>query len=249
MGVSPQNSGLTHEPSYPKVLICSLSRINNLDTSNNSLLLKNLFAEWPREHLAQIYSGGNNGDEGFCEQQYQIGPHDRRFGRLFFKLKGEYADASLSAVSAETVRAAEPRSSQLGRLKQRAGRYLMDSGLYELIFKLRPSQQLVDWAKKFDPDIILAQGYNLSFTWLLLLLKRQLQKTLAYYCSDDWPSYLYTSREGLCGMTAPLVRRIVDRATKQLLVATDMPFSFNGMMGEEYERRYGKPFTTLMHCD
>jgi hypothetical protein len=245
----PQNAGSNRVPLYPKVLICSLSRINSNDTFNNSLLLKNLFAEWPRERLAQIYSGGSNSDEGFCEKQYQIGPHDRRFGRLFFKLKGEYCDASLSAFSSEPVRSVAQRSSQIGRLKQRAGRYLMDSGLYELLFKLRPSQQLVDWAKEFDPDIILAQGYNLSFTWLLLFLNSQLQKPLAYYCSDDWPSYLYASREGLYGLTAPLVRRIVDRTTKRLLAATEVPFSFNDMMGEEYERRYGKPFSTLMHCD
>ena len=249
IGTFSKNIVLPHGPSYPKVLICSLSRINSHDTFNNSLLLRNLFAEWPREHLAQIYSGGSNGDEGFCDQQYQIGLHDRRFGRLFFKLKGEYADASLSAFSIEPVRDAAQRSSQHALLKQRAGRYLMDSGLYELIFKMRPSQRLLEWAEAFDPDIIMAQGYNLSFTLLPLLLKKRLKKPLAYYCSDDWPSYLYVSRDGLSALTAPLMCRIVNRSTNQLLAETDVPFSFNDMMGEEYERRYGKIFTTLMHCD
>lgn len=245
----PQNASSNCAPFYPKILICALTRINEGDIFSNNLLLRNIFAEWPRERLAQIYSGGGNGDQGFCGHQYQIMPRDRRFGSLFFKLKGEYADASPTAFSAKPVRGASQRSSQHLRLKQRAGRYLMDSGLYELFFKLQPSQQLLDWAESFDPDIILAQGYNLSFTLLPRFLKKQLKKPLAYYCSDDWPSYLYASHYGLYAMTALLMRRIVDKSTKQLLAATDVPFSFNDMMGEEYERRYGKPFTTLMHCD
>jgi hypothetical protein len=249
MDASPEHVVLTSERYYPKVLICALTRINKNDTFNNNLLLRNLFAEWPRERLGQIYSGGSNGDEGFCGHQYQVGPDDRRFGKLFFRLKGECSDTSHTDFSAEPDRVSEQKPSQLGRLKQHAGRFLMDSGLYELLFKLRPSQQLVDWAEAFEPDIILAQGYNLSFTWLPLLLKRELKKPMAYYCSDDWPSYLYAPRDGLCAITAPLLRRIVNNSTQQLLAATDIPFSFNDMMGEEFKRRYGKHFTTLMHCD
>ena len=234
---------------YPKVLICALTRINKNDTINNNLLLRNLFTEWPNVRLAQIYSGGSNGDEGFCEHLFQIGPDDRHFGKIFFKLKGEYYDSSHNEFAADEINTNAQKPSQLAQLKQRAGRYLMDSGLYELFFKLRLSRQLVDWAEAFDPDIILAQGYNLSFTWLPLMLKRQLKKKMAYYCSDDWPSYLYTSRDGLCAITEPLMRRIVNNSSRQLLAATDVPFSFNDMMGEEFERRYEKPFTTLMHCD
>lgn len=249
MGGSPANIELTREQYYPKVLICALSRINKNDTFNNNLLLRNLFANWPQERLAQIYSGGGNGDDGFCGHQYQIGPEDRHFGKLFFRLKGEYTDTSRMDFTAGPDPAVSQKLSPLNRFKQQAGRFLMNSGSYELIFKLRPSKQLLDWAAVFAPDIILAQGYSLSFTWLPLLLKRQLNKPLAFYCSDDWPTYLYASRRGFCGVTAPLMRRIVHKATQQLLAATDVPFAFNALMSEEYERRYAKHFTSLMHCD
>jgi hypothetical protein len=234
---------------YPRVLIISGARINAADNLNGGLLLRNLFAEWPHASLAQIYSGGDNNDEGFCGQQYLIGPNDRQFGKLFFRLKGEYADTSRTDFTAEPDNIAPQRPSQLNRLKQQTGRFLMDSGLYELLFKLRPSQKLLAWVKEFKPDIILAPGYNLTFTWLPLYLKKQLNKPLAFYNSDDWPTYLYASRDGLCAITAPLMRRIVNSSTQQLLAATDVPFAFNNLMGEEYERRYGKAFTTLMHCD
>jgi hypothetical protein len=249
MGLSPEHEKVTNDRYYPKVLICALTRINKNDSFNNNLLLRNLFADWPRERLAQIYSGGSNGDVGFCGQQYQIAINDRQFGKLFFRLKGGYANTSRTDFSAVPAHGGPLRSSPLSRLKQATGRFIMDSGLYELIFKLRPSQQLNDWAEDFEPDIILAQGYNLTFTWLPLFLKRQLKIPLAYYCSDDWSTYLYASKAGLCAMTSSLMRRMVEKSTKQLLAATDVPFAFNDLMGKEYERRYDKSFTTLMHCD
>src|SRR5665647_2071384 len=72
---------------YPRVLIVSGYRINAADTANNGLLLRNLFGAWPKSHLAQIYSGGDNGDEGFFGAYYQLGPQDRRLGNFFYRMK------------------------------------------------------------------------------------------------------------------------------------------------------------------
>jgi hypothetical protein len=225
-----------------------LSRINATDAANNGLLLRNLFSAWPREQLAQIYSGGSNGDQGFCGHEYLISARDRRFGEQFFKLKKEQVPASRTSFAVEQS-TAPTKQSQSSRLKAQVGSFIQDSGLYEIIFKIKPSEQLMDWVKEFDPEIILAQGYNLSFVWLPLLLKRRFNIPMAFYNSDDWPSYLYAPCNGVFAVTSPFMSRIVARSTKELIAATDMPFAFNDMMGEEYERRYGKSFKTLMHCD
>ena len=236
--------------SYPKILICCLTRINKEDVFNGNLLLRNLFTDWPCERLAQIYSGGSNGDEGFCKYQYQIAACDRQLGNLFFKLKGSYKSDSITYFGDSLEDRANSSSNPIiGKIKSTVGSFIMDSGLYELLFMLRPSKQLIDWVEAFQPDIILAQGYNLTFTWLPVLLKKRLNKPLAYFSSDDWPSYLYSSSDGLLTITALLMRRLVKKATAQLFSATDVPFSFNDVMGEDYEQRYEKQFTTLMHCD
>lgn len=233
---------------HPRVLIVALSRINAIDTANNGLLLRNLFSTWPRENLAQIYSGGSNGDQGFCGHEYLISARDRRFGEQFFKLKKEQVPTSRTSFTAEHSSALR-KQNQSSRIKAQVGSFIQDSGLYEIIFKIKPSEQLLDWVREFDPEIILAQGYNLSFVWLPIMLKRQFNMPMAFYNSDDWPSYLYAPCNGLFAATSPFMRRIVARSTKELIAATDMPFAFNDMMGEEYERRYGKSFKTLMHCD
>ena len=234
---------------FPRVLICSISRINAYDNGSNNLLLRNLFADWPRDHLAQIYSGGSNGDEGFCGMDYQIGAIDRRFGSLFMRLKSDYNHSynpnSTFVDSNQPLRKENP----LRRIVSKVGSFLMDSGLYELIFRLRISSDLLHWVKEYNPDIIFAQGYSLSFIKLPLKLKEHFRKPITFFTSDDWPTYLYAKKGGMLSLTAPYMHRLITSSTKRLLQETDIPFSFNDMMGEEYERRYGKKFITIMHSD
>jgi glycosyltransferase involved in cell wall biosynthesis len=226
-----------------------MSRINEYDMMSNNLLLRNLLAEWPRERLAQIYSGGSNNDNGFCGNYYVISARDRVFGDLFFRLKKNYSDISrTTSVQENEISTASDRGSG-ARLKGIAGRIFMKSGLYELFFRIRPSNTLINWAREFAPDVILAQGYSLSFVWLVLFLEKHLNRPIAYYSSDDWPSYLHRAHDGILAFTAPFMGRIVERSASRLFEKVDVSFSFNRMMGEEYERRYGKTSTPLMHCD
>ena len=71
---------------FPKVLIITKTLINDIDSGGASL--RNWFKEWPREHLAQLYSGVAIDRDPFCGFNFQIGLNERRFGRLFSKLKG-----------------------------------------------------------------------------------------------------------------------------------------------------------------
>jgi hypothetical protein len=234
---------------YPKILICSLSRIHRRDRQSNNLLLRNLFADWPRERLAQIYSGGERLDEGFCGRSRQLTEEDRRWGSVFFGLKGKYTDTAKTAFGAEACTAPQERATVLSRLKHSIGIFCMETGLYELIFTLRPSRSLLAWVNDFAPDIIFAQGYSLSFVLLPLMLKRHLNLPIAYYASDDWPAYLYRSTNVFRSAVSYFVRRELASATMRLLRESEMPFSFNPIMGEEYERRYGRPFIPLMLGD
>lgn len=239
------------EERYPRVLICTLSRLNSGDNDGNNLLLRNLFTEWPREQLAQIYSGGGNGDEGFCDRYYHVAAEDRGHGAIFMRLKGNfnssYNDTAVSTSINNDPLTCKANSSR--RLVGRIGHFIMNSGIYELVFPIRPSENLLRWVEDFHPDIIFAQGYSLSFIWLPILLKTHFQKPLAFFTSDDWPSYLYAQKQGTLAVTAPFMHRFVTSLTRRLLRMTDIPFSFNEMMNEEYERRYGKRFTPIMHSE
>ena len=232
---------------YPRVLVVALGRINAADTSNNGLLLRNLFGRWPGENLAQIYSGGDNGDEGFFGHYYRLGPQDRRLGRLFYRLKaeaqGEMAEANAVTASGKTLVASTAPLRVLGK------RLLMDTGLYELIFRPRLSREMLDCVESFRPDVIFAQGYNLAFTWLPLMLAHHSRLPIVYYPTDDWPNNRYRSDMSRFPVVARLARQAVITSSRQLVEASTVRLAFNRFMQEEYRRCYGKEFTVLMHGD
>jgi glycosyltransferase involved in cell wall biosynthesis len=235
---------MVEDSKYPRVLVAALARINAVDSMNNGLLLRNLFGSWPREKLAQIYSSGDTGDEGFFGHYYKLGPQDRRLGRLFYKWKAEMLDAA-----AKTARAQYNAASQAASTGSRARRLLVDTGLYEMIFTPRLSAEMRAWVEAFRPDIIFAQGYNLTFAWLPVLLKEATHARLAFFCSDDWPTYLYAGLLGESHFMRWLMGPIVRKSVSRLLDATDVPLAFGNPMAEEYADRYGKSFTVLSHAD
>lgn len=222
---------------YPRILVVALGRINAADNFNNGLLLRNLFGQWPRENLAQIYSSGDNSDEGFFGRYYQLGPVDRRLGSLFYCLK---AQAQNESFGSETLTQAPTTLTRAASLRALGKRLLMDSGLYELVFAPRLSREMLAWVEKFRPDAIFAQGYNLTFTWLPLMLARYFNLPIIYYPTDDWPSDLYKKS---------FVHSIVQKASHQLVSTAQICIAFNSLMQQEYLQRYAREFVVLMHGD
>lgn len=234
---------------YPKILILALGRINERDTSNNGLFLRNLFGkEWPRERLAQIYSSGDVGDTGFFGHYYRLGPKDRILGSLFYRLKAnsDYSEkGQLILIKKKRNFIQEIKQS----LKEKTLKLFVDTGLYELIFRPKISNELLTWVNNFKPDVIFAQGYNLTFSWLPVMLKERTGVRLCVLTTDDWPKYLYAGMYGESTLLKWLVRPHVDKAAMELFSRADFPFAFGFPMGAEYQKRYGKTFTVLNHSD
>ncbi len=232
---------------YPRVLVVVMGRINAADNFNNGLLLRNLFARWPKENLAQIYSGGDNGDAGYFGHYYKLGPRDRRLGWLFYKLKSEALKESAEEMPILTGNRAS--ISRVATLRVFGNRMLMDTGLYELIFRPRLSRAMTEWVEYFRPDFIFAQGYNLAFTWLPLMLAKRFRLPIVYYPTDDWSENCYRPELGSKGILARLARRTVIVSARQLVDRATVCLAFNPFMQEEYRKRYDKEFTVLMHGD
>ena len=229
------------------MLVVALGRINANDSYNNGLLLRNLFGYWPRENIAQIYSSGDNGDRGYFGSYYKIGAADRIFGSFFYNLKIKTETASSRDVIPDQKQTVDIEFKR--QIKHIAKRLFIDTGLYELIFRPKISHQMSSWIEAFKPDIILAQGYNLTFTWLPLLLKKHSGFKLSFLTTDDWPTYLYSGRLGELTLFRWLVRPIVKNLVNRFFAEVDVPFAFGQPMADEFAIRYGKKFLTLNHVD
>ncbi len=232
---------------YPKILIIAIGRINLIDTANNGLLLRNLFGNWPKDNMAQIYSSGSNGDIGFFAHYYQLGPKERHLGRMFYTIKiNDQNPVKKQSLSPNLL---HNKLSIISKFKNLLKRIIIDTGLYEFIFRPRLSTKILSWVKEFQPDIIFAQGYNLTFTWLPVMLKERLDLSLIYYPTDDWPVDLYINKGRFNPLITPLIRRAVSSASKRIVEKASLRIAFNRFMQEEYVKRYKKEFTILMHGD
>jgi glycosyltransferase involved in cell wall biosynthesis len=231
----------------PKVLILALGRINAADTANNGLLLRNLFGALPREALAQIYSSGDNGDQGFFGHYYRLGPKDRRLGTKFYKLKADVLNEMVSGAEGHDASAVAPGKSAV--FKSVLKRLIVETGFYELIFRPRLSAKMLAWVREFKPDMIFSQGYNLTFAWLPVMLSKRFNLPIAYYPTDDWPNTEYRIGSQNLPVISYLMNRMVDRASRDLVAASSVRLAFNRYMQEEYLSRYNREFKVLMHGD
>ncbi len=232
---------------YPRVLIVTLGRINAADTENNGLLLRNLFANWPRENLAQIYSSGENDDLGFFGHYYKMGLGDRLMGALFYKIKTKELGDSIQLKSTPSVNS--KGTEKFFNIKSIGRQLLVDTGLYEFIFRPRLSRKLKLWVGDFQPDIIFSQGYNYSFALLPLLLSNYFRLPLAYYPTDDWPNEKYRISHYSNSIISRFTGRVVSKTAFRLVNNSVVRLAFNHYMREEYRKRYGKEFSVLMHGD
>lgn len=236
------------QENYPRVLIVVMGRINAVDSANNGLLLRSIFGRLPRQNLAQIFSGGDNGDNGFFDRYYELGPKDRRLGRLFFRLKHE--GLTNIVLEKKSDSSSKQKTSIIkSSLISFGMKMLMGSGLYELIFRPRMSQDMVSWVKEFHPEIIFAQGYNLAFTWLPMILANYFQIPIAYFPGDDWPANRYRPEFDNSTFFSRISRQVVIKASTRLVKMSKIKIANSTFMQEEYKKRYGQDFNILMMGD
>jgi len=238
-GVSPPKD--ENAARFPRVLIVYHMCLNKAD--QHGLSLRSWFADWPRERLAQIYSGGEVGTERFCSRNFCLGVGERRWGKLFFRIKGSsLGEAGLPVVAFS--QGMPVRRTLLSRLKGVVARGLMNSGLWELLFRPTLSPELERWVREFAPQVIYCQGYSLTFAWLPVLLHRRFGIPICFQTTDDWPKSLYGDSP-----FSWFVRPFVKRATEDLVSSAMFRFSFGYEMTREYSNRYRRDFESLLICD
>lgn len=230
--------------SYKKICIITAGRINKYDTANNGLLFRSLFKNWPKENISQIYNSGCNNDEGFFSNYYQLNEKDRRWGKIYAKLHNNEHNSFVSISSKQ-----KKKKNLIDPLFSILKKTLIETGLYELIFRPRLSIELKIWLDQIKPDIILAQGYSLTFSKLPILIKNYTHAKLAFFTTDDWPKYLYSGAQGESKFLSFLPRMKLKKTVTKLIKEVDIPIAFGSPMQEEYTRRYRKPFHSLFHAD
>jgi len=228
---------------YKKILIVTAGRINCADTTNNGLLFRNLFRSWPKDRIAQVFNSGSNSDEGFFSSYYQLGVNDRRFGYLYSRLHQE------SFPSSEPKNKQPKQENLFHKLIPYFRSLFIETGIYELFFRPKLSEELKQWLNFFKPELVLVQGYSITFTELPLLIKKYTGAKLVFFTTDDWPKYLYNGNKGEFKFLSLLPRYRLNQIVNKLRHEVEIQIDYGHPMQDEYSKRYKKHFESVIHSD
>lgn len=234
----------TYKNEYPRVLIVIKSQVNDVDSTGMSL--RNWFHGWPRESLAQVYSGvaGNGAD--MIGASFQLGVAERKLGRLFFRLKrSSLSQAGMPYGRAELVERVAPNFWRriYNKLSRRIGGGMISSGLWELLFPPRISPALRAWIEDFKPDVLFVQGGDISFMRLPVQIAKEFNVPICFDVVDDWVEHLYKD-----GAMSSFIRPVVEESFRRLVESSPLCYAIGPTMAAEYNTRYGVSFKTLMQC-
>lgn len=221
------------EDGLPRVLIISKVRVTELDNSGASI--GKWFSRWPRDRVAQLFTGARATGDPLFSNEYQIGAPERRFGGLFYKAKAPALRAVTPKSASDSAAGSSPLS--LGRA---AYQLLFNSGLWEFVFHPRLSPQLLNWIERFKPEVLYVQPADIGIAHLATKLARHLQIPMVVQMSDDFPQRLYPYRP---------MTWCVDAIFKRLFRRARFLLGTGPTMQDEYLRRYGLQFLPLMIAD
>jgi glycosyltransferase involved in cell wall biosynthesis len=221
---------------YPRVLFLHMTKVREQDPQN--LLVRTLFGGWPKENLAQIYTGCYRGTGEFCGSYFQVGVEERRLGGIFSRLKQEGVRATSGTTPGSESPA--PRPSIRTRLSALATTTTIESGVWEMVFSLRMSENLRTFIRGFRPDIIYTQGYSVGITNLALRISEEFSVPICYLPVDDWHSSLYRNSP-VHLKVASLAKEVAQRATVRLALGPKM--------AKVLTDRYGVPFDCIYNAD
>ena len=228
---------------YPRVLI--LSRTEITEFNSQGAALGNWFHDWPKAKLAHLYSAPIGAREPFCGHSYLLTGRERRWGRLFDRLKREAVKQRANHALAPQVKEMMTVRTWLGEAVRRGGKAaLEDAGLRELLFSARLSKCLDEWVCRFQPDVVFAMVTDLGFMQFAQLLNERYQIPLCIEINDDWPNTLY--RNSVFGFA---MFPLVDRTFRRLLAQSSICLTIGKEMEREYKTRYKVQTEASMCCD
>ena len=156
------------------------------DEQNGGNVLTNLFSHFPDTHFAQIYCNEQEPNNKICRVYYQMTDkmmvnnilHNKKVGRKII-----YENAPEATVA--TAESFKGTSRWGGNLKRIARELVWKFGKWD-------ADEIISFAKEFNPDIIFAPCYgNHYMQKLTVLVHNALKVPVVSYISDDF----YTNKQ------------------------------------------------------
>lgn len=225
----------------PKVLIIGQPFNNN---TGGGITISNLFNGWDKEKLAvtcSAYLLMDNIDTAVCNTYYQLGNKEYKWRFPFNYLQRKYPSGLIEfdekRIQDLTIVKSKLRVKIIKKFFFPILEYL---GLFHYIVKTELSEEICNWLKEFNPDIIYAQTATRDGILFCQSVHSYLKKPLIFHMMDDWPSTISGN-----GLFKNYWHKKIDFEFRKLIDEATVLMSISHEMAREYKIRYKKNFVTF----
>lgn len=206
---------------YPRLLLLNGAPVQRLNATGITMI--NLLADWPQENLAEIYFGTIDEKLRWCSNSM------RGDLRCWFDPRRVAKSAAGAALSSSPATGADLTKKSLLRATAQCVAPRLD-------------REMIDFARKFRPDVILTLGGDLRYLRLAGKLARKMGVPAVLYCMDDWIGTLF--RESALFPH----RKYLNFQVGRFLKHSPFMFTISEKMGSEYSARYRIACHDFMNC-
>jgi glycosyltransferase involved in cell wall biosynthesis len=218
---------------YPKLLIVNGDSIAS--RSGTGFTLGNLFAGWPKEKLAQIYTTPGP-HECRAVYEYRLHPTDRR-GISW--LRGNRSSSRTDRISDNTDYAS--RSQDARSIVENAIKPVLRDWMDLIPYKL--PDEVKRNIVRFRPEIVYTLMGNIQISSLALRCAELCKARIVPHFMDDWLSTAYAGRPDLI-----IQRRLLLSAVSRIMREAPIGLAISDFMAREYTSAYGVPCYGFMNC-
>ncbi len=230
---------------WPRVLVITKYPFNLRD--GGGVALTNYFQGWPKENIAQAYLSGPHGapDASVCQSFFELTHREiKRLWPLSLYDRCKPAKAALPATPATATPHQATIKRGLIRKSAVSLKYSLSAILrsYGASFGVdgRISNELADYIRQFQPQIIFTTLGDLSFIRLTRKISKEFNIPISVQICDDWMSDQYVR-----GSFGRYMLTKLDRELRDIFACAGARFSICRTMSDAYLKRYGTKFMPL----
>jgi glycosyltransferase involved in cell wall biosynthesis len=223
--------------SAPRIVIIGETFRSN---GGGGITMMNLFKEWPSDKLAVITElVSESSPEYHCTKYYQIGHLEKRIPIFLRILKNKKISGERTLNNfANMISPDNNSSSGLRRtLRSIYHMFVRILGLNHIINRTVLSDNLVEWVKAYNPEVIYHQPFRFSDMSLAFQLKSLTKLPLVLHVMDDIVSFINKPN-----LLYPYWQQKIKRQFKTLVNVSSVCLSISDSMSDEYQNRYNKTF-------
>jgi glycosyltransferase involved in cell wall biosynthesis len=229
---------MIEDKKYPRVLIINGEPFNS--SSATGITLSNLFRDWPKDRIAQVYTANIQPNLDLCNRNWKLSNQDlllfRQINQIRQVIRGKSRDIVVKDSEISNTLLVNKNDLWVGRK------------ILVPFIDLLPYQFSVEfktWITEYKPDIIYSILGNIRLVKAVQDLSTLFSVPVIPHFMDDWLNTY--SLPGTGRFITKFHKKYIQNLTNQVIKRSPIGMSIGDAMSSEYKVKFRRPFEAFMN--